>query len=79
MKLQLNNSGAWKNVITFAATDEQAVRDLAERLGKIGFKVASSVKWAIVNDHDEVCAVWTGVNGWKPWRSPSSRAEEAGG
>jgi len=36
MQLQMNNSGAWRNVVQFKATQERVVRQAAENLAVAG-------------------------------------------
>jgi hypothetical protein len=65
VKLQVNNSGAWKNVIRFDAADEVAcaeAMDAAEKLGSIG-----DVTWRVCIDDamDVVLMRWSSATGWK--------------
>jgi hypothetical protein len=70
MKLQVNNSGAWKNVINFDADQLATVQGLAQRLGQLAFTAHRSqgVSFRVADEHDSVLAHWTPQGGWLPHR-----------
>jgi hypothetical protein len=67
VKLQVNNSGAWKNVLRFDAADDAVaaqVMEAAATLGQIG-----RMTWRICVDDslDLVLMTWTEAKGWTAW------------
>lgn len=70
MKLQLNNMGAWKQVIHFYSQDILKVQACVERLGKIDEQAGGQTKWRILADNDGVHEYWSAERGW--WK-PESR------
>jgi len=61
MKLQLNNSGAWKNVLVFKTADEQEVMGLAHNLVRLG---QPGTTLRILGEHDVVWRYWDDARGW---------------
>jgi hypothetical protein len=66
-KLQVNTSGAWKDVVRFDAADVAAtdrVTDAAEALGQVG---AGAITFRLVSDEalPRVLFRWTHAAGWK--------------
>lgn len=65
-KLQLNNSGAWKDVVRFDAADTEqtdAVTDAAEALGQVP---GNRLTFRLVKDDGtgEVLMYWTAQEKW---------------
>lgn len=64
MRLQVNNSGAWKNVMTFGIEDLEHVKLAAADLGYIAAKAEATVTWRIVDATDtavlmtDVLSIW---------------------
>jgi hypothetical protein len=71
MKLQVNNSGAWKNVVTFDINDIEAIRRAATTLGTAASFAGSPVSWRIVDALDEVAQYWDIDKLWTD-RKPAS-------
>lgn len=68
VKLQLNNSGAWKDVIRFDAADDAVcaqVMEAAEALGQVG-----KVTWRVCVDDgsQDVLMHWSAAEGWRARR-----------
>jgi hypothetical protein len=66
LKLELNNSGAWKTIARFDAGDElacAAAQNGADLLGRLGPK---RVSWRIATDEPlpDVLLYWNAENGW---------------
>ncbi|KPU91117.1 hypothetical protein APR50_17290 [Variovorax paradoxus] len=66
-KLQVNTSGAWKDVVRFDATDvaeTDRVTDAADELGQVG---AGAITFRLVSDEalPRVLFRWTHPVGWK--------------
>lgn len=64
MKLQVNNSGAWKHVITFAVADVELVKNCAEVLGEASAGVDLSVSFRILDGQEQAVLMWTCTGGW---------------
>lgn len=67
VKLQVNTSGAWKDVVGFDADDARRtdlVTDAAESLGLVG---AGAITFRIVSDEPLPCVLfnWKHGMGWK--------------
>lgn len=68
-KLQVNNSGAWKDIARFDAADllnASRIADAAETLGRVD----QQLKFRIVADatYPKVMLNWTADTGWKKAR-----------
>lgn len=67
VKLQINTSGAWRNVISFDAADEKAsgqVLAAAPVLAEIG---RGTLRIVIDDGLQEVLQSWTPEKGWHAW------------
>jgi hypothetical protein len=67
VKLQVNTSGAWKDIVRFDADDTRRtdqVTDAADELGLVG---AGAITFRIVSDEPLPCVLfnWTHGPGWK--------------
>lgn len=63
MQLQVNNSGAWKNVVSFAPHSLDDVKACATLLGIIGREHSGDVTFRVVNGEQVVCSWWH-ATGW---------------
>lgn len=72
MKLQVNNSGAWKNVLVFNVADMDMVQTAVNVLGVAAAEADYKVSWRIVDARDLVTHHWTADadadTQWKPTR-----------
>jgi hypothetical protein len=66
MKLQVNASGAWKNVVRFERKQLKEVKLAAGNLGLCAYLAQSEVGLRIVDDADAVELSFTATQGWKP-------------
>lgn len=76
MLLQINNSGAWKNVIRFDEAEIDEVKSLAESLGALddaASDAGSRCKWRVLGDADRVVWHWAIKKGWLLWVHPGDR------
>lgn len=76
MKLQINNSGAWKNVIEFDEAEIDEVKSLAESLGELDDQssdAGSRCKWRVLGDGDALLWHWGIKEGWRLWVHPGDR------
>lgn len=73
MKLQINNSGAWKTVTTFTAADLATVKRHAECLGQMDHEAGCRSTWRVLDDAGQVDWHWNPVRGWVAWAKPGSR------
>lgn len=64
MKLQVNNSGAWKNVITFSVERVDQVKEHVAALALIGEEAEYSTSWRILDGQDRVVLHWSAPKGW---------------
>jgi hypothetical protein len=64
MKLQVNDTGAWKNVVKFGSEDLDLVKTNAGLLGEAAQGVEAHVKFRVVDDFDKVCFYWEPARGW---------------
>lgn len=62
MKLQINDTGAWRNVLSFKPEKKEAAMVHAERLAECS---AGVVKLQIINADRQVVDYWTPETGWK--------------
>lgn len=65
IKLQLNNSGAWKSVLEFHDDHAEKVKSLVEDLSIFDVRGWGKTKWRLVDDADVVKASWTSPTGWQ--------------
>lgn len=70
MKLQLNNSGAWKNLLDFDAAALTEVMHLTSRLYALATPDRPVPSLRITGDDDKVQHYWHAARGW--W-SPKDR------
>lgn len=70
MKLQVNNSGAWKNVMEFPAAALLRVRQLVGDLGDISSENGYMATWRVQGDErptdrePPIVAAWDFLRGW---------------
>lgn len=64
MKLQINNSGAWRNAITFWVADVELLKQAAETLGELACSAGDSVKLRIRDGQEVVVLHWSLGEGW---------------
>jgi hypothetical protein len=72
VKLQVNTSGAWKDVVRFDAGDDAAAAKVMEAAATLGEINAGGVTFRIASDetHPFVLSRWSKTNGWseaKDW------------
>lgn len=68
MKLQVNNSGAWKNVLTFGIAHIEHVKAAAVSLAAVASAAESSIDWRIVDSTETAVLMLTDK---KPrWHEP---------
>jgi len=68
MKLQVNNSGAWKNVLVFSVSDMDVVQASVNTLCICAQEAEYSVSWRIVDARERVTHHRTATEYWKPTR-----------
>lgn len=68
MKLQVNNSGAWKNVLVFGIEDIEVVQAAVNTLGACAANAEYKVTFRIVDAREAVTHHWTTDAQWKPTR-----------
>ena len=61
MKLEMNNSGAWKTIVSFAPSDVEAAKAAAHLLG---FLSNDRTPFFRIRDQDRVVASWAYPAGW---------------
>lgn len=66
VKLQVNNSGAWKDVVRFDAGDHVASSEVMEAAATLG-RIADRTTWRICTDDglQSVLMHWSVKHGWK--------------
>lgn len=64
MKLQVNNSGAWKLVLVFGIEDLDEVKSGAQRLGQLAFISDYKIGWRILDGIGHVVLHWDALKGW---------------
>ena len=64
MKLQLNNTGAWKNVITFSVEDVERAKKLAEQLRILAARCDQGCQWRILDGQETAVLHWAFPEGW---------------
>lgn len=69
-KLQVNTTGAWKDVVRFDVADEGASTGVMNAARDIGFFATHDVRFRVVRDEalNEPLMTWTKQDGWKEWR-----------
>lgn len=72
MKLQINTSGAWRNVVEFQVADTQRVCRAAESLAAI---LGPDTAWSYVSDFGDRYYYRHGDQG-KPWKSLAQERAE---
>lgn len=67
--LQVNTTGAWRNIIGFDAADAQA-SDSAMQAAELLGQACTGAKFRIVlADGTQTCLLsWTAEGGWRQWR-----------
>ncbi|HEX7866553.1 MAG TPA: hypothetical protein VF555_16475 [Variovorax sp.] len=67
VKLQLNNTGAWKDVVHFDAANDIASETVLDAANTLGGLDAGRVTFRIVTEDalPEVLMSWSKANGWK--------------
>lgn len=67
-RLQINTTGAWRNVMEFDADDGELVMDNAPAL----FELARGAKLRIMGDASDTAPLvtWSVDKGWAKWRQP---------
>jgi len=67
VKLQINNSGAWKNFISFDADDDLAYSHIADAANTLGNLHHGHIAFRVIIDGpgDVVLTRWTREEGWK--------------
>lgn len=73
MKLQFNQSGAWRNGPDFDATTIEAVKHHASILADI-----TGAKLRILNDHGQVELYYTSADYWQDVGTGPTQARQAG-
>ena len=64
MKLQINTSGAWKQVLTFSIEDVDLVKQAAETLGEASASSGEGARLRILDGQDTVVLSWSLGAGW---------------
>jgi hypothetical protein len=64
MKLQVNNSGAWKQVLVFGVEDLDLVKTAAIALAAAAVKAESVVAWRILDGVEQVVLMCDQKRGW---------------
>lgn len=64
MKLQVNNSGAWKQIADLPADAVEQVKRAAQRIGQAAALVNGRVVFRLVDDDGEVALYWDIQRGW---------------
>ncbi len=69
VKLQVNNSGAWKDVVRFDADDAIAQDKVMAAVESLG-TVNPDIKWRIctADSLQAVLMIWSAAKGWKTWK-----------
>lgn len=62
MKLQINTSGAWRDVISYDRRDDSAIRHFSAVLSQ--FAEPKPGKLRLLSETSEVSAYWTPDHGW---------------
>lgn len=65
VKLQINTSGAWKDVVTFDAADDFVGDQVTEGAAQIGRATATRFRIVMTGQHAEVLTRFDPVTGWK--------------
>lgn len=70
VKLQVNNSGAWKDVLKFDASENHVGAEIQDAVHQMGIHDPRNISFRIAIDDsmNEVLLVWTKAEGWKEWR-----------
>lgn len=68
VKLQINTAGAWRNVIAFDASDEDASNKVLEASPVLAGVGQATLRIVIDDGLQEVLTHWTPDKGWQPWR-----------
>ena len=66
MKLQVNNSGAWKNVLVFMVEDLDAVQAAVNTLAGCAANAESRVSWRIVDARELATHHRSADQDWQP-------------
>ena len=64
MKLQINTSGAWKQVITFSIEDTELVKQAAETLGEASASAGVDTSLRILDGQETAVLTWSLAKGW---------------
>lgn len=64
MKLQINNTGTWKQVLDFGAEHQTEVMHLVSRLAEVEAFANRPSKWRLVDDYEAVVFYRDGERGW---------------
>ncbi|MBE2242452.1 MAG: hypothetical protein IAE86_06840 [Burkholderiaceae bacterium] len=65
MKLQVNNSGAWKNVLTFGVEHLEPVTQAAQGLTDIAMLAGEAVTWRILDATETPVLIADKFGKWK--------------
>lgn len=64
MKLQVNDSGAWKNVAQFDINDQAVVEKSACAIGHANALAGGRITFRLVDAKDQVVAYWNDAERW---------------
>lgn len=67
-QLQINTSGAWKNIITFDASDDHANNEVLDSASTLATKHASgpaTLRIVPASSPNDVLMRWTKAKGWE--------------
>ncbi len=64
MKLQINDSGAWRNVVTFLEAEATTVKRGAAAIGEGVAMHGAHVGFRLVDDEGKVAEHWNYTDGW---------------
>lgn len=68
VKLQVNTSGAWKDVVRFDAADPVASDKVMQAAPLLGDVSGATFRIAMCDSYQTVLMSWTPDKGWKTWR-----------
>jgi hypothetical protein len=65
VKLQVNNSGAWTDVLRFDAADELACSEVMEAAAALGRLGGGTWRVCMADSLQQVLLHWTAAKGWE--------------
>lgn len=71
MKLQINDSGSWRNVVTVDKRREYDLKLAAGNIGLMAHMAGSRLTMRLVDDFETVVAHWTADRDWAPMQRPA--------